>query len=133
MSKRRARSQTTNLTSDHKKSGIDLFLMSPQGVRHDVGKLSTRATTLVETSSRFEFGARSYECPKLRDSNLGQFRDSNLGVSRKKSHLDVSSAESYKVYYMGEGGGFPPSPGRGESCVLKCSWLVPTPKGVPEC
>ncbi len=27
----------------------------------------------------------------------------------------------------------PPSPGRGESCVSKCPWLVPTPKGVPEC
>jgi hypothetical protein len=27
----------------------------------------------------------------------------------------------------------PPSLGRGESCVSKCSWLVPTPKGVPEC
>jgi hypothetical protein len=27
----------------------------------------------------------------------------------------------------------PPSPGRGESCVSKCSWLVPTPKGVPKC
>jgi len=27
----------------------------------------------------------------------------------------------------------PPSPGRGESCVSKCSWLVLTPKGVPEC
>jgi len=26
-----------------------------------------------------------------------------------------------------------PSPGRGESCVSKCPWLVPTPKGVPEC
>jgi len=25
------------------------------------------------------------------------------------------------------------SPGRGESCVSKCPWLVPTPKGVPEC
>ncbi len=27
----------------------------------------------------------------------------------------------------------PPSPGHGESCVSKCPWLVPTPKGVPEC
>jgi hypothetical protein len=27
----------------------------------------------------------------------------------------------------------PPSPGRGESSVSKCPWLVPTPKGVPEC
>jgi hypothetical protein len=25
----------------------------------------------------------------------------------------------------------PPSSGRGESCVSKCPWLVPTPKGVP--
>jgi hypothetical protein len=28
---------------------------------------------------------------------------------------------------------FPPSPGCGESCVSKCPWLVPTPKGVLEC
>jgi hypothetical protein len=27
----------------------------------------------------------------------------------------------------------PPSPGRGESCVSKCPWQLPTPKGVPEC
>jgi hypothetical protein len=27
----------------------------------------------------------------------------------------------------------PPNSGRGESSVLKCPWLVPTPKGVPEC
>jgi hypothetical protein len=27
----------------------------------------------------------------------------------------------------------PPSPGCGESYVSKCSWLVPTPKGVPKC
>jgi hypothetical protein len=30
-----------------------------------------------------------------------------------------------------EGGGLLPSPGRGESCVSKCPWQVPTPKGVP--
>jgi hypothetical protein len=27
----------------------------------------------------------------------------------------------------------PSSLGRGESSVSKCPWLVPTPKGVPEC
>jgi hypothetical protein len=27
----------------------------------------------------------------------------------------------------------PPNPGRGESSESKCLWLVPTPKGVPEC
>jgi len=27
----------------------------------------------------------------------------------------------------------PLSPGRGEFCGPKCPWLVPTPKGVPDC
>jgi hypothetical protein len=27
----------------------------------------------------------------------------------------------------------PPSPGHGESSESKCPWLVPTPKGIPEC
>jgi len=30
-----------------------------------------------------------------------------LGSPGKKSHLDVASAKSCRVYYMGEGGGFP--------------------------
>jgi len=34
---------------------------------------------------------------------------------------------------MGDGGGFPQVQGRGESSSPKCPWLVPTPKGVPEC
>jgi hypothetical protein len=32
-----------------------------------------------------------------------------LGSLEKKSHLDVASAERCRVYYMGEGGGFPES------------------------
>ncbi len=30
-----------------------------------------------------------------------------LGSPGKNSHLDVASMESYRVYYKGEGGGFP--------------------------
>jgi hypothetical protein len=30
-----------------------------------------------------------------------------LGSPEIKSHLDVAPMESYRVYYMGEGGGFP--------------------------
>jgi hypothetical protein len=30
-----------------------------------------------------------------------------LGSLRKKSHLDVASVESCRIYYMGEGHGFP--------------------------
>jgi hypothetical protein len=31
----------------------------------------------------------------------------SLGSPKTKSHLDVACVESYKVYYKGEGGGFP--------------------------
>jgi hypothetical protein len=47
VSKRRARSQTGNLTPDHQKSGIDAFPTSDLSVRHGVGKILTRATTSV--------------------------------------------------------------------------------------
>jgi len=55
----------------------------------------------------------------------------HFGSPGNLCHSDVASATSHKEYYKGEGGGFPPSPGRGESCVSKCPWQVPTPKGVP--
>ncbi len=84
MGKRRAGSQTGSLTPDHKKSGIDLFPTFAAGVQHGVAKLSTRATSLVETSSRPEFGARSYERPKSQECKPRQFRDSTLGVPGKK-------------------------------------------------
>jgi len=38
-----------------------------------------------------------------------------LGSPGTKNHSDVSAAERHRVYYMGEGGGFPPSLGHGES------------------
>jgi hypothetical protein len=40
--------------------------------------------------------------------------------------------ESQSILYGGRWW-LPPSPGRGVSCGPKCPWLVPTPKGVPEC
>jgi len=38
-----------------------------------------------------------------------------FGSPETKCHLDVGLVERHKVYYKGEGGGFPPSPGCGES------------------
>jgi hypothetical protein len=40
--------------------------------------------------------------------------------------------ESQRMLYGGRWW-LPPSPGHGESSESKCPWLVPTPKGVPEC
>jgi hypothetical protein len=64
-------------------------------------------------------------------SPTGTLSGLHFGSPNKMCHLDVASVASCREYYMGEGGGFPPSPGRGESCVSKCPWQVPTPKGVP--
>jgi hypothetical protein len=44
---------------------------------------------------------------KVPGLQLGTVSGLQLGSPRKKSHLDVASAESCRVYYMGEGGGFP--------------------------
>jgi hypothetical protein len=53
--------------------------------------------------------------------------------SREKEPFGCSlSEELQRILYRGRWW-LPPSPGRGESCVSKCLWLVPTPKGVPEC
>ncbi len=83
MGKRRAGSQIGSLTPDHLKSGIDLFPTSAYGVRWGIGKLSRRATTLVQTSLQLEVRAKSCERSKSRESNPGQFRDSSLGVPGK--------------------------------------------------
>jgi len=48
-------------------------------------KLLRRATSLIETLSQLEVWAESYELPKSRESNPGQFRDSSLGVSGLKA------------------------------------------------
>jgi hypothetical protein len=45
--KKKGHNQTNNLTPNHKKSGIDPIFVRADGVRHTVGKLSTRATTFL--------------------------------------------------------------------------------------
>jgi hypothetical protein len=51
----------------------------------------------------------------------------------KKCHLDVTSVQSCREYYMGEGGGFP----RVRAVVSQVSPVLPvvclSTKGVPEC
>jgi hypothetical protein len=59
---------------------------------------------------RSELCTRSYAPSKSRDSQLAGFRDSRagvLGVPGEKSHLDAGLVEKHRIYYKGEGGGFP--------------------------
>jgi hypothetical protein len=54
-----------------------------------------------------EIGSREIWAPKVMGFQPGIVSGLLLRSPGKKSHLDVASAESCKVYYMGEGGGFP--------------------------
>jgi len=83
-----------------------------------------RATTLLETAPRFEVCSQSYAAPKLRESQLARFRDSHAGVPGEKSHLDVGPVERCKVYYKGEGGGFPQVRAMVSFVCMCCPWLV---------
>jgi hypothetical protein len=79
-------------------------------MQHDIGKILTRATTLVETLLQLDSAIESYELPKSQDSNRDNFETISglqFGSPKKMCHLDVAFAVSCREYYMGEGGGFP--------------------------
>jgi hypothetical protein len=56
-----------------------------------------------------------------------------LGSPGTKSHLDVVPVERCRVYYKGEGGGFPQVWAMVSLVGLSCPWLVLTPKVLQLC
>jgi hypothetical protein len=54
MAKRRAESQTGNLTPDQKKSGIDPIYLAIDNVKHTIEKLSKKATIVLQTAPQSE-------------------------------------------------------------------------------
>jgi len=127
MAKRRVGSQIANLTPDQRKSGIDPIYLAAEGVWHIIGNLLTKATTLFHNASRSQVCSQNYGAPKS-ISQLAWFRDSHLGVAGEKSHLDVGSVANHRVYYKGEGGGFPQVRVVVSLVCLCCPWLVLAPK-----
>jgi hypothetical protein len=123
MAKRKTRRQTANLILDHKKSRIDSIYLVAGGMQHTIGKISTKATTL-ETASPSKVYLQSYGAPKSWESHLARFWDSHLRVSGEKSHLDVGFVASHRVYYKGEGGGFPQVWAVVSLVCPCCPWLV---------
>jgi hypothetical protein len=119
MAKRRAGSQTGR---------IDPIYLAADDVSHTVGKLSTRATTLLQNSPRSEVFLQSYGAPKSQECPMARFRDSHVGVPGEKSHLDVGPVERSRVYYKGEGGGFPQVRAVVSLVCLCCPWLILAPK-----
>jgi len=70
---------------------------------------------------------RSPENARFWDSHAGV-----PGVSGQNGHLDATPMASHRVYYKGEGGGFPQGPGHGESCVSVLPVACPNTKGIPK-
>jgi hypothetical protein len=56
-----------------------------------------------------------------------------LGSPETKSHLDVAPVERHRVYYKGEGGGFPQVWAVVSLMCLCCPWLVLAPKVLQLC
>ncbi len=56
-----------------------------------------------------------------------------LGSPGKNSHLDVASVESCRIYYKGEGGGFPQVRVMVSFVCPCCPWLVLTPRVFQQC
>jgi hypothetical protein len=133
MAKRRAGSHTASLIPDQKKSRIDPIYLVAEDARHTIGKLLTRATNFLQATSRSEVCSQSYGAPKSWENHLVQFRDSHSGVPREKSHLDVGFVASHRVFYKGEGGGFPEVRAVVSLVCLCCPWFVLTPKVLQLC
>jgi hypothetical protein len=74
--------------------------------------------------------------PKVPGLQPGQFRDNfetPTWESWEKEPFGCSLGGELQRILQGGRWWLPPSLGRGESNESKCPWLVPTPKGVPEC
>jgi len=56
-----------------------------------------------------------------------------LGSLETKSHLDVSAMERHRVYYMGEGGGFPRIRAVVSQMSLELPTACPNTKGALKC
>jgi len=57
--------------------------LAANNVPHIVGKLSTKATTLLQIALRSEVCSQSYGASKSRKSQLAGFQDSHMGVPRE--------------------------------------------------
>jgi hypothetical protein len=70
MAKRRAENQIVSLTLDQKKSGTNLIYLASDNVPYTIGKLLTKATTLLKTAPQSKVCLQSYGVPKSRESSL---------------------------------------------------------------
>jgi hypothetical protein len=127
MAKKKVGNQTGSLTPDHEKSGIDLISLRVGNIQHIVENLLMRATNLLQTSSIGGLHAKLCTSKVAGVLAMGISR-LPLGSLGTKSHLDVAPLERRKVYYKGEGGGFPQVRAVVSLECLSCRCLILAPK-----
>jgi hypothetical protein len=77
--------------------------MRASDVWHIVGKFLMKATILLPFSPQSKVFTQSYGPSKSRESQFWEF----VGIPKQKWHLGASPIAKQRVYYKGEGGGFP--------------------------
>jgi len=83
---------------------------------------------LHQRSAREVMGLQSRDSP-----NYGNFEGLSLGSPGTKSHLDLDPVGSHRVYYKGEGDGFPQVQAVVSLVNSSCMWLVLTSKVLQLC
>jgi hypothetical protein len=102
--------------------------MCVDGMQHTIEKISMRATTLLQTSSQSEGLHLKLWRPKVMGVPTLVISGLPLGGPKTKSHLDVGPVERCRVYYKGEGGGFPQVWAMVNLVCPCCPWFVLAPK-----
>jgi hypothetical protein len=64
----------------------------------------------------------------MRPQSCESFNSENFESPETKCHLDVDPVAKHKVYYKGEGGGFPQVWAMVSLVSSSCPWLVLAPK-----
>ncbi len=100
-----------NMVLERSRGALQLWFRPHSNQRSEPGNMSSQSPG---TPTQDSFGIPPWE-------------------SREKEPFGCSlGGELQRILYGGRWW-LPSSPGRGESSVYKCLWLVPTPKGVLEC
>jgi hypothetical protein len=101
-------------------------------VQDIIGKFSTRAKNLLQTISIRRLHAKLWAPKSCESPNFGNF-GLPLGSPGTKWHLDVGLVKRHKVYYKGEGGGFPQVQAVVSLVSLSCQWLILASKVLQLC
>jgi hypothetical protein len=123
MAKKKARSQTANLTFNHQKLGIALISLC---VKHwkalDEGYTFVSNLISIKSLHAKLWALKVAKVPTMGISRL------SLVNAKDKCHLDASHVASHKIYYKGEGDGFPQVRAMVSLMNLSLPMVHPSPK-----